>query len=109
MAEWKGRGSLNYQWEDLNVRWITNYIDEYDYASAPPQPAGDATVDAHITHDLHATYTFMEGRLSVTGSIINIEDEDPSYMSREFNYDAFSHNPFGRMYKIGVTYSLGGY
>ena len=106
VAEWKGRGTLNYELNNLNVRWNVNYLDEYDYSSAAPQPAGDATVPTHVTHDLHVTYAFMEGRLTLTGSVINLEDEDPPYMSREFNYDAFSHNPFGRMFKVGFTYSL---
>ena len=29
-------------------------------------------------------------------------------MSREMNYDAFTHNAFGRMIKLGVTYTMGG-
>ena len=36
-----------------------------------------------------------------------LEDEDPPFMSREMNYDAFTHNPFGRMVKLGVTASFG--
>ena len=107
LAEWKGRTTVNYAWEDLNVRWVTNYVDEYDYAGAAPQPAGDATVPSHVTHDLHVTYSFMDGQLMLNGSVINVEDEDPPYMSREFNYDAFTHNPFGRMFRLGLTYSLG--
>ena len=107
LAEWKARTTVNYAWEDLNVRWVTSYVDEYDYAGAAPQPAGDATVPSHVTHDLHVTYSFMDGQLMLNGSVINMEDEDPPYMSREFNYDAFTHNPFGRMYRLGLTYSLG--
>ena len=107
LAEWKGRTTVNYAWEDLNVRWVTSYVDEYDYAGAAPQPAGDATVPSHVTHDLHVTYSFMDGQLMLNGSVINVEDEDPPYMSREFNYDAFTHNPFGRMFRLGLTYSLG--
>jgi len=111
VAEWKARGTINYQWENLNLRWVTNYIDEYDYAGAAPQACAAATnpdcvVPSHVTHDFHAVYTFWQDRLTVSASVINIEDEDPSYMSREFNYDAFSHNPFGRMFKIGLTYSM---
>ena len=104
VAEWKARGTLNYEWNNFNIRWVTSYIDEYKYASAPPQPAGDAIVPSHVTHDIHATYRFMDGRLIATASLINIEDEDPPFMSREFNYDAFTHNPFGFMWKVGLTY-----
>ncbi|HIE88861.1 MAG: hypothetical protein ABGY43_04105 [bacterium] len=69
--------------------------------------SGDAKVPTHVTHDLHVTYRFMDGELAVTGSVINMEDDDPAFMSREMNYDTFTHNPFGRMYKLDITYSMG--
>ncbi len=107
VAEWKARGTVNYQWEDLNVRWVTSYVDEYKYQGAAPQTCGDnCVVSSHVTHDLHVTYSLMDGQLTLTGSVINMEDEDPPYMSREFNYDAFTHNPFGRMLKLGFRYTL---
>ena len=105
-AERKGRMTVNYEWRDLNVRWSTNYIDKYLYQGAAPQPTGDAIVPTHITHDMHLTYSLFDGALTLTGSVINIEDDDPPHMSREFNYDAFSHNPFGRILRFGVTYNL---
>ena len=113
LAEWKGRISLNYAWEDLNVRWVTSYVEGYAYEGAPPQPCVSSTncqtdsyVPSHSTHDLHVTYSFLDGALVLNGSVINIEDDAPAYMSREFNYDAFTHNPFGRMIRLGVTYTL---
>ena len=105
LAEWKGRFTINYEWQDLNVRWIANGVDEYEYGGVAADP--DGVVDSHVTHDVHATYNLLDGQLVVSGSIINIEDDDPPDMLREMNYDAFTHNPFGRMYKLGFTYSLG--
>ena len=116
LVELKGRATLNYQLGGLNLRWITNMIDEYDYLGAfdkdgaiagASNPAVEDVVSSHVTHDLHINYSFLDGKLSLIGSVINIEDEDPPHVSREFNYDAFTHNPFGRMVKIGLTYSLG--
>ena len=107
LAEWKGRSTINYAFGDWNVRWITNYVDEYKYQGAAPQTCGDdCIVKAHITHDLHVTYNFWDDRLTLAASAINIEDDDPPYMSREMNYDAFTHNPFGRMYRVGLTYRM---
>ena len=104
LAEWKGRTTLNYRWENLNLRWVLNALDKFDYLGS----AGvDDVVASHVTHDLHVNYDLMDGQLRLSGSIVNIEDDDPPFMSREMNYDAFSHNPFGRMYKLGFTYSLG--
>ena len=105
LAEWKGRIWANYQRGALNARWVVNAVDSYDYLM---QGFGtEGKVDSHVTNDLHVGYEFMEGRLSAIASIINIEDEDPPFMSREMNYDAFTHNPFGRILKLGVTFSMG--
>ena len=108
LAEWKGRTTLNYAFNDWNIRWVTSYVDSYKYQGAAPQTCGnDCVVDSHVTHDLHVTYSLLDDQLTLVASAINIEDDDPPYMSREFNYDAFTHNPFGRMYKVGLTYRLG--
>jgi len=104
LAEWKGRGTINYQWQDLNVRWVVNAIDEYEYGGTPDP---DGVVNSHVTHDLHINYALMDGQLNLIGSVLNIEDDDPPWMAREMNYDAFSHNPFGRMFRLGLTYSIG--
>ena len=67
----------------------------------------EGVVSSHVTHDVHVGYSFMDGQLQAIASLINLEDEDPPFMSREMNYDAFTHNPFGRMVKLGLTYSMG--
>lgn len=101
----EGRLSANYAWRDLNARWVVNGIDEYDYLM---QGFGtEGVVASHVTHDLHVSYSFMEGKLQAIASVINIEDENPPFMSREMNYDAFTHNPFGRIVKVGATLSFG--
>ena len=40
--------------------------------------------------------------------VVNLTDEDPPFVPREMNYDPFTHNPFGRILKVGVTYRMGG-
>ena len=105
LAEWKGRLMANYQTGPLNARWVVNAIDEYDYLMQGFDTEG--VVRSHVTHDLHMAYDFMDGKVRAIASLINLEDEDPPFMSREMNYDAFTHNPFGRMVKLGVTASFG--
>ncbi len=105
LAEWKGRLSANYAWDAVNARWVVNALDSYDYAM---QGFGvEGVVASHVTHDLHIHYSFMNDQLRAMFSIINIEDDDPPFMSREMNYDAFSHNPFGRMFRVGLSYTMG--
>ncbi|MGI9322274.1 MAG: TonB-dependent receptor domain-containing protein, partial [Pseudomonadales bacterium] len=106
LVEWKARLSLNYAWSDFNLRLVTSYVDSYEYIAQAPQPTGDATAPSHTTHDLHLTYRLINDRLTLVGSVVNLADEDPPYVPREFNYDALTHNPLGRMFKIGLTYSM---
>ena len=117
LAEWKGRLSANFAWGAMNTRWVVNGIDEYDYCMAgfttDPEDTScpgnliEGVVASHVTHDLHIHYSFMNDQLRAIFSIFNIEDEDPPFMSREMNYDAFTHNPFGRMFKVGLSYTMG--
>lgn len=102
LAEWKGKVYLNWSMEDLNLRLTAHYIDSYLYSTGGP----DRTVDNHMTFDLSANWQTPQEGLSLWGTIINLEDTDPPFVGREMNYDAFSHNPFGRMMKVGATLSL---
>ena len=102
LAEWKGNVYFNWAVNDLNFRLSGNYIDSYLYSTGGP----DRTVDSHLTWNLSANWQTPQEGLSIWGAIINLEDTDPPFMGREMNYDAFSHNPFGRMLKFGATVSF---
>ena len=102
LVEWKGRVILNYTVGPVNIRYNANYVDEYERDTA------DITVEEQWTHDLHVNYRFLSERLELSASVLNISDEDPPFTGIEMNYDAFTHNPFGRMIKVGLTYSMGG-
>ena len=41
-----------------------------------------------------------------TLNVINVGDEDPPAARGDLNYDPFTHNPFGRMIKVGVKYTF---
>ena len=100
LVEWKGRGTLNYAMGALNARYNVNYIDEYERDTA------DVTVESQITHDLHLNYRLDDHGIDLWMSILNMTDEDPPFTGIEMNYDTFTHNPFGRIIKIGFKYSL---
>ncbi len=99
VTEWKARGHLNYRVGNLNARYVANYIGAYDHGG----PAGDdLEVESQLTHEVHAIYDVGDN-LRLWGSVVNLTDEDPPFVTREMNYDAFTHNPFGRIYKVGVS------
>ena len=99
LVKLKARGYLNYAWESLNVRYGVSYADDYVDI--------DRKIDSHVTHDIHANYRLLQDRLELWASVVNLLDEDPPFVPREMNYDPFTHNPYGRTFKVGIRYSIG--
>ena len=99
LAKWKVRGLANYGWGPLNLRYNANYV--HDYVD------GETPIKSQVTHDLHLYYSLMQERVDISLSVFNLTDEDPPFVPREMNYDPFTHNPFGRIIKLGLTYRLG--
>ena len=104
-AEWKGRGHLDLNVGPINARYVANYIGPYDHSD----PTGaDVEVESSLTHDLHVRGDLLEDdKIGVWLSVLNLTDEDPPFVTREMNYDAFTHNPFGITVKLGVNVSFG--
>ena len=49
----------------------------------------------------------MKGdKLNLWATLLNFTDEDPPYAGEDLNYDAFTHNPLGRILKLGFTYAF---
>ena len=60
-----------------------------------------------FTVDLTYNLSLMEDQLNIDLSVFNLFDEDPPYAQTDLNYDPYTHNPFGRMIKLGFTYTFG--
>ncbi len=125
IPDWRGQFFADYTWGEHNLRWTINYIDGVDDNRGPTTvqtgassncnvanaTAGTATncklttfglrVHSFITHDL--TYRWaMPNDLTLTASVLNVLDEDPSGARLELSYDPFIGNPLGRTIKVGV-------
>jgi iron complex outermembrane receptor protein len=57
--------------------------------------------DAFISHDL--TYRLqLPDDLTLTATVFNLLDTEPSSARIEMSYDPFIGNPLGRTFKVGV-------
>jgi outer membrane receptor protein involved in Fe transport len=93
-AKWSTQGHrLNYA-----MRYIS------DYEDVRPALPSMATVDSQLTHDLHYINNMFD-QWTLSASVINMLDEDPPLASTDLSYDAYTHNPFGRMVKLGVVFT----
>ena len=93
-AKWRTQGHrVNYA-----MRYITSYED-----SIPGIPSL-ANIDSQLTHDIHYVNNMFD-QWTLSLSMINMTDEDPPLVSNDLGYDGFTHNPFGRMIKLGVVFT----
>lgn len=98
LAEWKMRLQANYRRDAWNLRYAARYVSSYRNV---PDGIG---VAADLTHDAHLRWTPRGAAFSLTLSGLNLADSPPPYAGEELNYDAFTHKPLGRVFKLGVTY-----
>jgi outer membrane receptor protein involved in Fe transport len=87
---------------------VVRHVGEYDDTGAPARLAALlGTIDDHTTYDLNYVYRGFDG-LTLSASVVNLTDEDPATSRGDLAYDPFTHNAFGRMMKVGFTYTLMG-
>lgn len=108
MPQWKANVAANYALGDHNFRAIMRHIDSYKDERAPAARGGvGETIDSQTTFDLFynwkAPFDFDLGL-----SVVNVLDEDPPFAAFDLNYDPYTHNPFGRTFKISLTKRFGG-
>ena len=104
VVEWKSRGHVNFRVGPLNVRYVANYVGAYDHLG--PDNKTDLKVDSQLTHELHAMFDMLDDKVGLWLSVVNMTDEEPPLVTRDMNYDAFTHNPFGRMIRLGANVSF---
>lgn len=121
VPEWKAKAYV--EWgrplfgADTNARLTVNYIDSYrdqraDAGEGPFAPRADlpgnpvlmqgATIDSYTTLDA-SFLVYLPSDITVSFSVFNLTDEDPSFARLDYNYDPFTGSPAGRQFKLGVT------
>ena len=117
IPKWKAEGHADFTLGDHNLRWQVRYIDSYedqrtapfatgayrDTAGNPVTVAAGKTIKAQVTHDV--TYrVFLPKQTTLTASVLNVFDTDPSFARLDLGYDPFTGNPLGRVFKINITH-----
>ena len=119
IVENKAKLGISYNRDVYTVNLIANYTDSYQDADSIvgiPLTAifGNdirKEVDDHITYDIHYNMSLenmndMLAQSAVWVSVYNLTDEDPPSTRTDLNYDPYTHNPFGRMVKVGVRHKF---
>ena len=102
LPELKNTAYVNWSLGGHNLRLDWFYIDSYEDADAPA--GADWDIASHDTFDLHYNYNFNNDNTRIFASVYNFTDEDPPFARLDLSYDPYTHNPYGRMFKVGVQH-----
>lgn len=123
ISDWRGLGYLAFNRGPVNVRYELAYVDGVDdnrdqisiqegVDSANPGALVPVTfgnsVDSFLSNNLYVNYVLPWGDTTMTLSIVNLFDEDPSESRLEMSYDPFIGNPLGRTFELGLRTRIGG-
>jgi iron complex outermembrane recepter protein len=117
----KGNAFVEFSRGVHNIRYQVSYIDDYvDQRtdifspslanSLSPNPAaailGGKTIDSTLFHELHYLVQ-LPWEMSLSASVENLTDEDPSFARLDLSYDPFTSSALGRTYKVGLRKRFG--
>lgn len=107
LPQWKANVTANYAMGDHNFRGVVRHIDSYDDERGDITGSGSDKIDSQTTVDLFYNWD-APWDVDLGLSVVNVFDEDPPFAAFDLNYDPYTHNPFGRVFKISVTKTFGG-
>lgn len=105
----KTRGDVFFRYDHgiHNAQVIFRYVSSYEDRTPAVSTIRDLSeIDDQLTADVHYTVRLLDNSTSLSLSVINVTDKDPPLAGTGLNYDAFTHNPLGRIFKVGLKYSF---
>ncbi|MEL6956820.1 MAG: TonB-dependent receptor, partial [Pseudomonadota bacterium] len=101
LPQWKANLYANLATGPHNFRAVVRHIDSYDdergdLGTGQPEIDSQTTLDLFYNVDLPAEF-------DLGLSVVNVFDEDPPFAQFDLNYDPYTHNPFGRTFKVVLT------
>jgi outer membrane receptor protein involved in Fe transport len=103
----KANAHVNYALGNHNLRGVMRYIGDYEDERGDLTGNGESDIDSQTTFDIFYTWR-SDYELDLGLSVTNVTDEDPPFAQFDLNYDPYTHNPFGRTFKISLTKRFGG-
>ncbi len=110
LPQWKANLFGNYAIGAHNVRAVLRHIDSYEDERGDITPTNnrdDSEIDSMTTVDLFYNWD-APWDIDFGLSLVNAFDEDPPFAQFDLNYDPYTHNPFGRTFKVSLSKTFGG-
>jgi outer membrane receptor protein involved in Fe transport len=99
LPEWRANFTVGWNNDRHSARAIVRHIDDYTDDKTTTQTF-NSVIDSYTTVDLHYNYTFANDRTTLGLNVTNIADEDPPFADQDLNFEARTHDPFGRQYQV---------
>ena len=94
---------VNYLFGNFTLTGVGRYISGYEDRETVAQYED---IDAWITFDATAQYRVPNTEMVVTLSGLNLAGSFPPLVNHELAYDALTHNPKGRRFKLDLSYKF---
>ena len=94
---------LNYLFGNFTLTGVGRYISGYEDRETVPDYEN---IDAWITFDATAQYRVPNTEMVVTLSGLNLAGSYPPLVNHELAYDALTHNPKGRRFKLDLSFQF---
>ena len=94
---------VNYLFGNFTLTGAGRYISGYEDRTTTDEYKD---IDAWITFDATAQYRVPNTGMVVTLSALNLAGSYPPLVNHELAYDALTHNPKGRRFKLDISYKF---
>jgi iron complex outermembrane receptor protein len=106
LPDLKGNAWAKYVHGPHRLTYMLRYVSDYTDDTALTPSLKD--VSSITYQDLYYNVTLFNDSTFLSVGVMNLADKDPPKTSTNLNYDPYTADPFGRMIKVGFTYTLGG-
>jgi len=99
LPQWRANFTVGWSNDRHSARAILRHIDEYkdDKTAAD---TFNSMIDSFTTVDLYYNFAFANDNTTLAVNVTNIADEDPPFADQDLNFEARTHDPFGRQYQV---------
>jgi iron complex outermembrane receptor protein len=99
LPQWRANFRVGWNNDRHNAMAVLRHIDEYSDDKTVAQTF-NSVIDSYTTVDMHYNYTFANDKTSLSLNVTNIADEDPPFADQDLNFEARTHDPFGRQFQV---------
>ena len=92
---------LSYLFGQFTITGVSQYISGYTDRTTI---AEYENIDSWLIFDANLQYRVPDTRMVITLSALNLTGVLPPLVNQELAFDALTHNPKGRRFKLGVSY-----